>query len=277
VVIDYLNYRQVGADRSYGFDPETLADQRHAFDFPTPGAPNNPAMRPAKIYLNEWMADNTRSYADMADGKYKDWLELYNPNDEVVNLSGYRLTDDITNTAKFIIPPGISIAARGYLLVWADSEPTLNSATGSDLHVNFKLSKGGETIGLFAPDGTLVDSVTFGKQTADISQGRPSDALDRHDVFFAVPTPASANPAGQGGPNGVLKITAWTLSANGSIVLTWRAEPGRSYQLQYKSSFSDPVWHDLGSVVPAMAESATAVAEGGSAIPERFYRVSLRP
>ncbi|MEI9960362.1 MAG: hypothetical protein WDM76_04290 [Limisphaerales bacterium] len=48
----------------------------------------------------------------------------------------------------YVIPP------KGFLLVWADSETNQNSLVRPDLHVNFALGKGGEAIGLFAPDGT---------------------------------------------------------------------------------------------------------------------------
>ena len=43
------------------------------------------------------------------------------------------------------------------------------------LHVSFKLEQNGESIGLFASDGVLIDAVTFGPQTADISEGRYPD------------------------------------------------------------------------------------------------------
>jgi hypothetical protein len=41
--------------------------------------------------------------------------------------------------------------------------------------VIFNLSASGEAFGLYAPDGTAVDKITFGAQTADVSQGRFPD------------------------------------------------------------------------------------------------------
>ena len=68
------------------------------------------------------------------------------------------------------------------------------------MHTNFKLSKGGEAIGLFNTDakGNLpIDTVTFGEQTTDISYGRIYDG-GAPWVFFENPTPGSQNffPAG---------------------------------------------------------------------------------
>jgi len=58
-------------------------------------------------------------------------------------------------------------------------------------HTNFKLNQNGEEIGLFNPQGTLVDSVDFGRQIADVSQGRQAE--DGHWLFFSEPTPGAPN------------------------------------------------------------------------------------
>ena len=84
--------------------------------------------------------------------------------------------DNLAAPTKWRFPVGkpldTTISAGGYLLIWAD-----NDITDSGLHANFKLSAGGEEIGLFDVDGsTLVDSVVFGQQTADVSYGRFPDA-----------------------------------------------------------------------------------------------------
>jgi hypothetical protein len=45
----------------------------------------------------------------------------------------------------------------------------------TDVHVNFALSRGGESIGLYGPDGSIVDLVEFGSLDTDISEGRYPD------------------------------------------------------------------------------------------------------
>ena len=40
--------------------------------------------------------------------------------------------------------------------------------------MSFRLSRGGEYVGLFAPGGQVVDEVTFGAQETDVSLGRLS-------------------------------------------------------------------------------------------------------
>jgi hypothetical protein len=131
---------------------------------------------------------------DPADNQYQDWFELYNAGTNTVDLGGYFLTDTITNKNQFEIPNNghYVLPPKGYLVVWADEEANQNSTNQSDLHVSFKLGKGGEAIGLFAPDGSSVDFVTFGPQITDISMGRfPDGSSDM--VFFPVPSPGRSN------------------------------------------------------------------------------------
>ncbi len=129
------------------------------------------------LKLNEFMADNDNGIHDET-GDNDDWFELYNAGDVDVNLGGMYLTDNLTDPDKWQVPD-TSIAARGFLLFWADEEEE-----EGPLHTNFKLSKGGEELGLFDDDGvTLIDSVTFGEQETDVSYGRSPDGADVWHLF----------------------------------------------------------------------------------------------
>ena len=192
------------------------------------------------LYLNEWMAANTRTVADPDAGRYADWFELYNPGEVAVDLFGYRLTDDPTNAVKFVIPSGWVIPPHGYLLVWADEESHRN-LTGTNLHVNFKLSRDGERIALHGPDGSLVDAVEFGPQTNDVSQGRWADGAGGSFSSFTVPTPGSAN----GDTTLPFRITSINLARQDELVLTWTAIPGSTGRLQRATSISNRDWQDV--------------------------------
>jgi regulation of enolase protein 1 (concanavalin A-like superfamily) len=192
-VIDYLNYTLINADRSYGAFPDGTPTKRQKFYYATPGAANNNGYPPLLVTINEWMASNG-SVADPADGDFDDWFELHNAGASVVDLSGYTLTDTLATPAMWTIPEGTTIPAGGYLLVWADSEPGQNGPGA--LHANFKLSGSGEAIGLYAPNATLVDSVTFGAQVSDVSEGRWPDGNAPPFVAMTTPTPGSANTTG---------------------------------------------------------------------------------
>ena len=45
------------------------------------------------LSINEIMSANTDLVAD-EDGDFPDWIELYNSGEQIINLSGYGLSDD---------------------------------------------------------------------------------------------------------------------------------------------------------------------------------------
>jgi hypothetical protein len=150
----------------------------------TPGEDNSPPPSETPVVLiNEFLASN-----DTVDcgGNFSDWIELYNPDGtDPVNLEGYFLTDDLGETNKWTIPVGTSIAPGDFLLFYADG-------TGVGMNTNFKLSSGGEEIGLYTPEGELVDSIIFGPQTTDVSMGRQPDGAAAW-YYFESPTCDATN------------------------------------------------------------------------------------
>lgn len=197
-VTDYLNYAGIAPDLSYGDFPNGQPFDRQIFFTTTPGAPNQ--AREINVFINEWMASSTNSLADPADGDFDDWFELYNAGSTAVDLGGYWLTDNLLAPTGYQIPDNgqYVVPAGGFLLVWADGETGQNSTNRVDLHADFQLARAGEQIGLYAPNGfTLIDGVTFGSQTNDISEGRFADGAQSIYVM-ATPTPRSPNTIGLG-------------------------------------------------------------------------------
>jgi hypothetical protein len=144
------------------------------------------------LKVNEIMTTNTTYLSDL--NNYGDWVEIYNPSNQEVDIAGYYVTDDYTLPTKYQIPTGNSssiIAPGGYKIIWADDST-------QNLHTNFKLSgSNGERFALVASDGvTFIDSISFGPQTTDVSYGRTSDGSDSW-TFFTLSTPnASNDPTG---------------------------------------------------------------------------------
>ncbi|MHC4535622.1 MAG: lamin tail domain-containing protein [Planctomycetota bacterium] len=145
------------------------------------------------LVINEFMASNSSSARD-PQGEYDDWIEIHNYGSDAIDVGGFYLTDDLSNSTKWRIPDNnptaTTIGAGGYLLIWAD-----NDTAYSGLHANFKLDAGGEEIGLFDVDGsTLIDSIVFPDQTTDISYGCYPDA-NKDRRFFALASPGRQNIA----------------------------------------------------------------------------------
>ncbi len=117
------------------------------------------------IVINEFMASNESVITDQ-DGEFDDWIELYNNTDEDISLAGYFMSDDGDELTQWAFPDTV-IAANGYLIVWADKDDEQKG-----LHASFKLSGSGEAVYLVNSDTTIINEVTFGEQTTDISTGR---------------------------------------------------------------------------------------------------------
>jgi hypothetical protein len=149
---------------------------------------NSPVITTDGLVINEFCADNDNVIPDSA-GDYDDWVEIFNPTSDNIPLSGMYLTDKPNNLIKWQFPENINIGAGEYLIVWCDEEQEEGS-----LHTNFGLNSDiGEFIGLTSSDGvTIIDSVTFGLQSTDISYGRFPDASSNWQ-FFNQPTPGYSN------------------------------------------------------------------------------------
>ncbi len=200
-VLDYVNYKDIHPDRSYGSYPDGQPFDRMEFFNVTPGRTNNPASLPLVAYINEWMAWSTSYLRDPADDDFDDWFEIFNPGSNSVDIAGYFLTDSITNKFQYRITtngPHI-IPSGGHLLVWADDETAQNMAGSTpraDLHVNFQLRQTGEAIYMFAADGAQIDGVSFLQQTQNVSQGRYPDGGPSIVYMPGTGSPRSANYLG---------------------------------------------------------------------------------
>jgi len=189
--LDVLKYQDLPADRSQGSFPDGDPLERFLFHRATPGSANSLATPSQSIVINEWMASNAGVLLDPADGDNDDWFELYNAGTTTADLSGFTLTDDLNRPTLFRIPNGTTLPPGGFLMVWADEET--GQSTPGQLHVNFKLAAGGEALGLFAPDGTPVDRITFGPQPDNLTQGRFPDGQAAPFLELDIPTPGQPN------------------------------------------------------------------------------------
>ncbi|UCG58137.1 MAG: lamin tail domain-containing protein [Phycisphaerales bacterium] len=164
-------------------------DGVNGFDFDVL-AKNWRAGEGATLVINEFLARNDLNNKD-PQGEYEDWIEIYNAGEDAVDIGGMYLTDDLSEPTKWRIPvddpAATTLPPGGYLLIWAD-----NDVTDPGLHAAFELSDTGDEIGLFDTDGvTVLDSVTFGEQTPDVSYGRDPDAIAK--LVTLSPTPGASN------------------------------------------------------------------------------------
>ncbi|TWT78239.1 CotH protein [Posidoniimonas polymericola] len=140
------------------------------------------AMLHAAPVISEFVASNDGSLLD-GDGASSDWIEIYNPTSEPINLAGWHLTDRANNLDKWTFPsaPQSLLGPGDYLVVFASGQDTETYIDPAGyLHLDFSLSAGGEFLGLTDPLETIVWSYSpeYPQQLTDISYGVPTQVVE---------------------------------------------------------------------------------------------------
>jgi len=95
-----------------------------------------------KVILNE--------FSPAPDGN-REWVEIYNPNSSVVDLTGWQIDDIPEGSKPFKIPDSTKISSKGYKVFYFSS----------------KLNNSGDTLRLINPTGKLIEKYSYGKVGKD--------------------------------------------------------------------------------------------------------------
>ncbi len=193
-------------------------------------------------WLRQWVADRV----DWIDGQWRivlppdpivneinynssddfdpgDWVEIYNPGLDALDLGGWTFRDGDYRHA-YALPAGTRLAPGGHLVLCRDPSafsaafPGVPTAGGG---FDFGLSGGGEPVRLYDADGLLADHVTYddvapwptapdgGGPTLELRSPRYDNA--RHDSWAA-----STGHGTPGAPNGAFDDTVWLLTFTAS-------------------------------------------------------------
>ncbi len=94
-----------------------------------------------------------------------------------------------------------------------------------------------------------------------------SDGFNDHAEFIAGTNPTL--------PNSYLRLTSYSVQANGTILLQWPSVAGRIYQVQGTTDFTH--WTPLSSWIQAAAGTTSFSPTNPATGPPRFYRIEVRP
>ncbi len=226
----------------------------------------------AQLYINEFMASNDSAFAG-TQGDYPDWIEIYNAGDDAVDLSGYYMADDLTDPdAMYAIPStypdSVTVPAHGYILFYANK-----GQESSVLNLNFKLSGGGEQVGLWNPDQEVLDSITYGDQTTDISYGRYPDGSADWE-FMPTYTPGATNVANSIIENDEAPLMSQNMPNPFSTSTTIR------FNLATSQKVTINVYDVTGSLVAVLANGVYAAGEhkvvwNAENLPSGYYLYSI--
>ena len=87
------------------------------------------------IQINEVVSSNGDSFYD-EDGDTPDWIEIYNSSDELINLSGYGITDNVNDLSKWTFP-SYDLAANDFLVVFASNKDRKDHVVQWDAKVDW--------------------------------------------------------------------------------------------------------------------------------------------
>lgn len=210
----------------------------------TPNLPNTPeaaqtadsvdTSRPSGVILSEIMAIPTE--------QSHDWIELYNPGDTDVDLSGCGLSNDLSRPRKWQFPNGTRIGARDYLLVVCTGDE--DTQVSGYICAPFGLAAaGGYTVCLSQPDGTLLDCLYLPRQSGGVSYGRNAQG---RSGYLRNATPLAANDSAVYAgiaEKAVCSVEGGLFAAGDVLSVELRAEAGAS--IYYTLDCSDPTQSSL--------------------------------
>lgn len=112
----------------------------------------------ASVVINEFLANPSGSDSSEPN----EWIELYNPDSNTVDVSGWTLDDEDGGTSPYTIASGSSIPVGGFAVFE-------KSVTGVGLN------NSGDTVRLFDATDHQIDGYTYSSASTDVSIGRSSD------------------------------------------------------------------------------------------------------
>jgi hypothetical protein len=130
----------------------------------SPGAANYLPL--ANVVINELLSHT--------DPPLEDAVEFYNPSDTTVDISGWYLSNTSRDLRRFVVPPGTTIPARGYKVIYEGQFGT-NGSAGMVTPFTFNSAHGDAAFLSQVSGGQLTGyraAVTFGAAANGVSFGR---------------------------------------------------------------------------------------------------------
>lgn len=133
---------------------------------------------PQHVVINEVSAANSMNVNDYF--KKADWIELYNPTADTIDLAGIYLSDNLQKPCKCqlsVAETGIStlLEPQGHKVIWCDGNEPL-----SQLHASFKLSNADTCVVMItAEDGSWADTLVYRNMEGTQSIGRFPDGAEQ--------------------------------------------------------------------------------------------------
>ena len=207
-ILDSIAFGQQQTDVSYGRSCDGCEDWIY-FNVPTPQSVNESIDLPDYLlFINEWQIENESTLFDEL-GSYDAWVEIFNPNDFQVNVSGYefKLDED-----SYVVPNNspwlTTIEPNGFVVFWLDGEPN----EGAN-HLGITSVPTNGVLSLRGADGSIIDAIEWdSNMPVNSSYGRILDGSPDW-TEFVTPTPRVTNSLQliPGGPVVINEVQSFNL------------------------------------------------------------------
>ena len=137
--------------------------------------------------FSEVMTSNHATF-DHPDYGTVDWVEIYNPTDSDIDLSGFGFTNEIKRTFRYRFPEGTILKSGEYLLLYCTGGT--EQSDNDPFCTGFNLSAGGVDLYLVNPNNVEADEVHVPELESDTSYAKNADGDYQITQF---PTPGEPN------------------------------------------------------------------------------------
>ena len=69
------------------------------------------------------------------------------------------------------------------------------------------------------------------------------------------------------------RVTGVTMDGNGNVMLTWDAEPGKTYRVLYKTDLNQQTWSPIVDI--AATASSLSVVDNTTGDAQRYYLIQM--
>jgi hypothetical protein len=166
--VNRLSYTAQAEGVTRGRLPDGTATIVNFIGTASPGAANYASTYTGPV-LNEVLARNASALTNSA-GNAADYVELFNAGGSPFSLAGFSLGVDSATPGQWTFPPGASIAAGSYLVIWCDNARVASTNSG-DYNTGRALSGESGGVYLFNTSSQLVNFVEFGFQVENRALG----------------------------------------------------------------------------------------------------------
>ena len=131
-----------------------------------------PSFGPGAVLINEV------AWAGTDASPNDEWIELWNPGTEPIDLADWTITDG----GDILVSLSGEIAAFGFYLLERTDDTTVSDIPADRIYTG-SLTNGGETLGLLDPSGNLIDSANAAGGAWPAGSTSPRASMERHGLL----------------------------------------------------------------------------------------------